>query len=188
MKRTAEECHKEYLTYSARHKELVEQQAEVEKKKIDNIQKLQKLEYDHDLAVKQNKKDEISYIRGEITEDEIKASRRKVSESDELVQESRRFHDLVDRALGDIHSELLQIIDKESSFKRMYCDNVKDDLTKEIDKDQNVRQKLIEAYSVASMTTHSEINWGSFLGSVFNGPTRDELKKCSANFRESHNL
>lgn len=188
MKRTAEECHKEYLTYSARYKELVEQQAEVEKKKIDNIQKLQKLEYDHELAAKQNKKDEINYIRGELTEDEIKASRRKVSESDEMVQESRRFHDLVDKALSDIQAELIRTINNQDSFKKMYCTNVKDDLVKEIDTDNTIRQKLIEAYSVSSMTTISEINWSGFLGSVFSRPSMDELKKCSADFRESHNL
>ncbi len=177
-----------YLALKTRIDELTAQRTRIEEKKKNYESDIALSEVDVGQAQKKLLADEKRFIRDEITEQDLKVTRKQVSSITEKLNETKRLKELADAALPDINAEIIAASQKMKFSLTRYCTNVKNQISEELCADDNIRKKILEAYGARIAAGAYNLHWDGFLADIIQEPGSDELKKAAADFRVKHKL
>lgn len=182
--------HDDYVTAKAELAQLKQQAEAIQQKKADYLTRKAVLGIDLERAKKQSKSDEKAHILGQITDEQIHASREKVRQIETELNEINIFLDNVDSVLNDsIPQQTHELTKAQIKAEQRYCAAVCDPILDEVRNDDALKDKLLNAY-VAQINgnRYTSFRWEHWIASILPAPTHEELQLKSKAFRESHGL
>ena len=181
--------HDEYVTAKAKVEQLKQQAEAIQQRKADCLTRKAVLGIDLERAKKQSKNDEKAHILGQITDEQIHASREKVRQIENELSEINIFLDNVDPVLSDsIPKQIVESSRAITKARQRYCTAVRDPIIDRIRNNETLKDELQNAYVAQISGDLSAPKWEFWLASVLPAPTHEEIQIKSKAFRESHGL
>ncbi|SFL40865.1 hypothetical protein SAMN05216302_10815 [Nitrosomonas aestuarii] len=188
--KTIKESYNELLAAKTKYANLQTQQSAVQSKEISAGHDISNLRFDLVKIEKRHTQIEKLFIRGEIDEAELAASKAKLKDLHERIDEAQRMKELAASAIPDINAEIRDTVDQSRAATRNYCMGVKQQIIDSID--DKIRKTLIEAYAAVKIpgeySIHGETNWTKFITEVFPEPVAPDVKKAIDEFKAEHKI
>src|SRR5690606_11756958 len=141
-------------------KQLQQQDSTIQQRKADCLTRKAVLGIDLERAKRQSKNDEKAHSLGQITDEQINASREKVRQIETELSEISIFLDNVDSVLIDsIPQQIVELNRAVTKAKQRYCAAVCDPILEEIRNDETLKDKLTEAYIAHTSGGLSNNDW-----------------------------
>lgn len=181
--------HDDYVTSKTKLAQLKQQAEAIQQKKADYVTRKALLGIDLERAKKQSKHDEKSYILGQISDEQINASREKVRQIETELNEINIFLDNVDAVLIDsIPQQIIELNRAITKAKQRYYAAVCDPIIDEIRNNETLKDELQNAYVAQMSGNLGAPKWEFWLASIFPSPTHGEIQLKSKALRDSHGL
>jgi len=181
--------HDDYVNAKAKVKQLKQQAEAIQQRKADCLTRKAVLGIDLERSKRQSKNDEKSYILGQISDEQIHASREKVRQIETELDEINIFLENVDSVLIDsIPRQIVELNNAITKARQRYYAAVCDPIIDGIRNNETLKDELQNAYVAQISGNLGAPKWEFWLASILPSPTHEEIQLKSKAFRESHGL